>query len=92
MRGRVRALGHVAEVAHKALVDHLPIIFLGDTIDFHGGAFVYQVKQRWEGAAQTHATPTPMANIKNTLEFIEAFFFVIKIWVLPIQRVARRGF
>jgi hypothetical protein len=64
----------------------------GDAIDFHRGAFVYQVKQRWEGTAQTHATPTPMANIKNTLEFIEAFFFVVEVWVLPIKWMACGGF
>ena len=92
MRRRVRALGHVAEVAHKALIDHFPIVLLGDTIDFHRGAFIYQVKQRWEGTAQTHATATPMADVKNTLEFIEAFFFVVEVWVLPIKWMACGGF
>ena len=67
MRRRVWALRHVTEIAHKTLVDHFPVVLLGDAIDFHRGAFIYQVKQRGEGAAQTHATSTSVADIKNTL-------------------------
>ena len=84
MRWRVRTLGHVAQVAHKALVDYFPIILFSNTVYFQSGALVHQIKKSRERSAQTHAAPTSMAYVKNTFEFVETFFFVVKVWVLPI--------
>ena len=81
---RVRTLGHVAQVAHKALVDYFPVILFSNAIHFQSRALVHQIKKSWERSTQTHATPTSMADIKNTLEFVETFFFVVEVWVLPI--------
>jgi hypothetical protein len=81
----VRTLGKVTDVAQVALVYNLPVIFLVYTIDFSAFAFVNQVEQRWEGAAEAHASTTAVANIKDTLELIETGFFVIKLWVLPVD-------
>jgi hypothetical protein len=81
----VRTLGKVTDVAQVALVDHCPVILFVDAINFAAFAFVNQVEQRWEGAAEAHASTTAVANVKDTLELIETGFFVIKLWVLPVD-------
>ena len=90
VRRHVRALGQVAQVAHEALVHHFPVVFFVHAIDFTGLAFVDQVKQRGERAAQTHAAAAAVANVKNALHFMEHFVFVVVVGVFPVDRVARR--
>jgi hypothetical protein len=45
VRRHVRTLGHEAQVAEIAVIHHLPIIGLGDTIHLHGLGLVHQVEQ-----------------------------------------------
>jgi hypothetical protein len=84
MRRGVRALGHVAQVAHEALVDHFPVVFFVDAIHFHGAALVHQVKQSGERAAKANAAAAPMTNVEDAFEFVEARLFVVKVFALPI--------
>jgi hypothetical protein len=88
----VGALGHVAQVAHEALVHHFPVVLLVHPIDFHGAALVDQVKQGGERATQAHAAPAAVADVKNALELVEAFLFVVEVGALPSEGVPRRGF
>jgi hypothetical protein len=84
VRGCVRALGHVTEVAHEALVHHFPIVFFIDTIYFHGAALVHQVKQSGKRAAQADAAAASMTNVEDALKLVKARLFVVKVFALPI--------
>ena len=92
MRRHIRAFGHVAEIAQIALIDHLHVVGLGDTIHFHRRRLVHQIEQRRKRGAQRHAAATAMAGVKYTLHLMVEFFFVVKIRIFPIQRVTGRGF
>ena len=88
MRWCVRALGHVAQVAHEALVHHFPVVLLVHTIDFHGAAFVHQVKQRGERPAQAHTTAATMADVEDALHLVKGGFFVVVVRTFPVNGVA----
>ncbi|MCY1535697.1 hypothetical protein D9M68_711120 [compost metagenome] len=87
VRRRVRALGHVAEVAHVALVDHLPVVGLGDAVHLLGRTLVDQIEQGGKGAAQTHAAPATVADVEDAFQLDEALLLVVEVGVLPVQRV-----
>jgi hypothetical protein len=84
VRWRVRALGHVAQVAHEALVNHFPVVFFVDAIYFHGAALVHQVKQSGKRATQADAAAASMTNVEDAFEFVEARLFVVEVFALPI--------
>ena len=84
VRRCIGTLGHVAQVAHEALVHHFPVVFLVDAIYLHGATLIHQVKQSGKRAAQADAAAASMANVEDALEFIEARLFVVKVFALPI--------
>src|SRR5438552_6224322 len=89
MGRNVRAFGHEAEVAQVTLIDDLPEIRLRNAIDFHRLAVVDEVEQRRESAAQRHAAPTAMTDIKDPLHLLVERFFVVELGIAPVERVAR---
>ena len=90
VRRHIRAFGEVAQVAHETLVHHFPVVFFVHAIDFTGLAFVHQVKQGGERAAQAHATAATVANVKDAFHFMEHFVFVVVVRIFPVDRVSRR--
>jgi hypothetical protein len=92
VRWGVGALGHVAQVAHVALVHHFPIILFVHPIDFQGAALVDQVKQGRKRVAQAHTTAATVADVKDALQLIQALVFVVEVRVLPVQSVPCGGF
>ncbi len=48
VRGHIRALGQVADVAQVALVDDLPVVLAVDSVDLAGLALVDQVEEGGE--------------------------------------------
>jgi hypothetical protein len=87
VRRGIGALGHVAQVAHIALVDHLDVVGSGYAIDFTGVAFIYQIEQGRKGIAKADATATSVADIEDALQLVQTFFFIVKIGILPIDRM-----
>ena len=92
VRRDVRALGHVAQVAQIALVDHLPEVLLLDAVDFHGRRGVHQVEQRRKGGAQADAAAAAVADVEHALQLLLDFRLVPEVGVLPVERVAGRCF
>ena len=92
MRRHVRALRQVADVAQVALVNHLGVIALGDSVDFSGTALVDQVEEGGKRIAQTDATTTAVADVKNAFEFSFQKQLVPEIWGFPGDRMARWRF
>jgi hypothetical protein len=68
MGRHIRALGHVAKVAHVTLVHDLEVVILVDTIDFHGVAFIDQVEQRGERIAQTDAPAAAVTDVVDPFQ------------------------
>src|SRR5690606_3997294 len=87
----VRALGLVAEVAQVALFDHLAVILLVDTVQFHGRAVVDEVEQGGEGLAQAHAAAATVAKVEYPLQFLLQRGLVPEVGAFPVDRMARRG-
>ena len=87
MRGHVRALGHVADVAQVTLVDDLGEIRLGNAVDFAGLALVDQVEQRRKRIAQAHAAAAAVTDIENALELGVEFGGIVELGVVPVQRM-----
>jgi hypothetical protein len=69
MGRNIRALGHVAKVAHVTLVHDLEVIILVDTVDFHGVTLIDQVEQRGERITQTDAPATAMTDVIDPFQF-----------------------
>jgi hypothetical protein len=88
VRRHVGALGQVAQIAHVALVDHLPVVFLVHAVDLTGRALVDQVKQGGKRAAQAHAAPAAVADVEDALHLLEGGLFVVELGVLPVDRMA----
>jgi hypothetical protein len=66
MGRRIGTFGHVAKVAHEALIDYFPVIFFVDAVDFHGRAFINEVEQGGERAAQADTATATVADVKNS--------------------------
>jgi hypothetical protein len=92
VRRGVGALGHVAQVAHEALVHHFPVVLLVHAVEFAGLAFVDEVEQGRERATQTHATTAAVADVEDPLHLLEAGFLVVEIRILPIEGMSCGGF
>jgi hypothetical protein len=92
MRRRVRALGHVAQVAQVALVDDLPVRFLGDAVHLAVLGLVDEVEQVREALAQADAAAAAVADVEDTLHLLHRRGLVVELGVLPVQRVPGRGF
>jgi len=90
VRRNVRAFGLVAEVAQVALVDHILVIGLGDTVDFHRLRCVDEVEQCRECVAQADAAPAPVADTEDAFELLVDGGLVVELRVFPVERVARR--
>jgi hypothetical protein len=92
VRRHVGALGHVADVAQVALVDHLPEFLLGHAGGLGIARFVDQVEQGGEGIAQRDAAAAAMADVEDALQFLLAGGLVVEPGVLPVDRVTGGGF
>ncbi len=92
VRRRVRALGHVAQVAQVALVDHAPVVGLLDAVHFTVGGGVDQVEQVGETLAQADAAAAAVADVEHALHLGEGLPFVVEVGVLPVDRVPGGGF
>ena len=92
VRWRVRALGHVAQVAQITLVDDAPVGFLPDAVHFTVGGGVHQVEERGEALAQAHAAPAAVADVEHTFHLRQRLALVVEVGILPIDRVAGGGF
>ena len=69
MGRNIRALCHVAKVAHITLVHDLDVIILVDTIDFHRVTLIDQVEKRGKRVTQADAPATAMTNVIDPLQF-----------------------
>jgi hypothetical protein len=67
MGRNIRALCHVAKVAHVTLVNDLEVIIFVDTIDFHSVALVDKVKKRGKRVTQADAPATAMTDVIDPL-------------------------
>src|SRR5581483_5202466 len=92
MRRHVRALGHVAQVAQVALVDHVPELRLLDAVDLHRRAPVDEIEERRERRAQVHAAAAAVADLEDALHLREHLRLVQEIGRAPRDRVARGRF
>jgi hypothetical protein len=90
MRWHVRALGQVAQITQITLIDDLGVVGHFHTINFHGGAFIDEVKQRREGITKTHAATTPMTDVIDTFQFLVKCRFVPEFRVVLVQGVSGR--
>src|SRR5512140_2577186 len=89
MRRNVRALRHVADVAKVALVDDLPVVVLGDAIDFHRRAVVDEVEKRGEGVAQAHAPPAAMTDVEDAVQLGVERPVLVELRIAPVARMTR---
>jgi len=78
MRRDIRAFGHVTQITQVTVIYNLPVIFLGDTIDFHGVGFIDQIKQGGKGMTQAYATTATMTDVIHSLQFFIESLLVIK--------------
>ena len=85
---RVWAFGDVAQIAHIALAHHFHEVFFIDALHFHGRIAIHQIEQGREAITQANTAAATVTNIKDALKLVIEFFFIVKIWVLPIKRVA----
>jgi hypothetical protein len=90
MRRHVRALGHVADIAEVALINHLPVFFFRHAIHLTGRALVNQIKEPRKRIAQAHAPAAAMADIKNPLHLGKAGAFVVKLLAFPVNGMPGR--
>ena len=86
----IRALGHVADVAEVALVDHLPVFFLRHAIHLTGRALINQIKEPRKRIAEAHATAAAMADVENPFHFCKAGGLVVKLLALPVNGMPGR--
>jgi hypothetical protein len=63
----IGALCEVAQIAEIALIDYLAVVGNIDAVDFQSRAFVYQVKQCWEGVAETDTASAAMTDVIDSL-------------------------
>ncbi len=92
VRRHVGTLGHVTDVTHVALVDHLVVVILCDTVDLHGLALINEIEQRGERIAQADAAPAPMTDVVHTLQLVEQAALVPEVVGLPVDGVPCRCF
>jgi hypothetical protein len=78
----------VAQVTQVTLVDHLPVVIFIDTIDFQGLGFIDEIEKGGKGVAQGHTTPATMAYVVDTLQLFKQWSLVVKVRILPFQRMA----
>src|SRR5210317_1049922 len=83
----VGALDLVAQITQIAFVNDLPIVPFRYAIDLESFGFIDQVKQGRECVAKGHTTPATVAYVINPLQLFEQTGLVIKLRVLPIQRM-----
>ena len=92
MRRHIGAFGDVTDVAQIALVDHLGVILLVDTIDLTGLALIHQIEQGGKGSAQRHTTAAAVTDVEHPLHLVIELVLVIEVRVIPVQRMSCRGF
>ena len=92
VRRRVRTLGHVAQVAQVALVDHLPVVVLLDAVHLAVVGGIDQVEQVREALAQAHAAAAAVADVEHPLHLLEGRGLVVEVGAFPVDRVPGRGF
>ena len=61
------------------LVDNLPVVLLGDAIDFERLALVDKIEKRRERGAKTHASPATVTDVEHPLQLIEQLGFIVEI-------------
>ena len=69
------------------MIDNLPVICLGNTVDLHRSGFIDQIEQSRKRIAQADATATAVANIVDPLEFREKGGFIVKLGLILSERV-----
>jgi hypothetical protein len=92
VRRHVGTLGHVAQIAEITVVDHLPVVVLGDAVDLHRFGLVHQIEQRREGLAEADAAATAVTDVEDALQLLVERSLVVEISTLPVERVTGRGF
>jgi hypothetical protein len=92
VRRRVRALGHVAQVAQVALVHHLGVVGLGHAVHFTVGRGVHQIEEIGKALAQAHAAAAAVADVEDPLHLGQGLALVVEIRVLPVDGMAGRCF
>jgi len=89
MGRHIVTLGHVAHVAQITVIHHFPIhLSLVDTVKLHGLGFVDGIEQGGKGVAQTEAAAAAVADIEDTVQFLEQRTLVIEFGIAPIQGMA----
>jgi hypothetical protein len=78
MRRHIRTFGHVTQITQITVIYDFPVIFLGNTIDFHGVGFIDQIKQGGKGMAQAYTTTATMTDVIHSLQFFIESLLVIK--------------
>jgi hypothetical protein len=92
VRRHVRTLDHVAHVAEVALVDDVLEARARHLLELALRRRVDQVEKRRKGVAQAHAPPASVADLEDPLFLGDDLRRVEKLRVLPVERVAGRGF
>lgn len=87
----VGALHHEAHVAQRARIDDIRKALAVHTVKLAGFRLVDQVEQARKTVTQVEAAPAAVAHIRLAPEFLIQLRFVVKIRVLPIQRMTERG-
>jgi hypothetical protein len=87
----IGTLGHVAEVAKIAVVDHLPVVALVYAVYLQGLRLVDQIKQGGEALTETDTATTAVAKIKHPLHLGEELLLVVIVRVFPIYRMSCGG-
>jgi sugar phosphate isomerase/epimerase len=92
VRRHVGALGHVAQVAQVALVDHAPVGLLLDAVHLAILGGVHQVEEVGEALAQADAAAAAVADVEDALHLLQGRGLVVELGVLPVDGVAGGGF
>ena len=90
MRRNIGAFHLVAEVAKIALIHNLGVIAFCYPIDFKGCGLIYQIKQGRKSITQGNTTTATVADIEDPFQLCKQWCFVIKLRILPVQRVSCR--
>jgi hypothetical protein len=92
MRRHIGALRQVAEIAEIAVIDDLPVVFLCNTVHFHGVGFIDQVKEGRKGVTEADAASAAMTDVVDTFQFAEQVILVVERWIFPVEGMPGRSF
>ena len=92
MRRHIGAFRHETHVAERAGIDDRLEVFAIDGIQFAIGGGVDEVEKARKRIAEIEAAAAAVTNIEDPPQFGVELGFVIKIRILPVQRMPGRGF